>query len=67
MYDFSYSPGYMATYTSVLLETSLFAAKDKNLVWSASSKTFEPEDVNKEIKAFAKLIVSKLKEGKLVP
>ena len=25
------------------------------------------EDVNKEIKAFAKLIVSKLKEGKLVP
>ncbi len=66
MYDYAYTPGYMATYTNVVLETSVFAVKERSLIWSAASETFEPQNINEEIKKLSEILVRKMRESKLV-
>jgi hypothetical protein len=66
MYDYAYSPGYAATYKNVVLETSVFDVKERNLVWSAASETFEPQNINEEVKKLAEILVRKMRESKLV-
>jgi hypothetical protein len=66
MYDYAYAPGYMATYTNVVLETSVFAVKEQSLIWSAASETFEPQNINEEVKKLAEILVRKMRESKLV-
>ena len=66
MYDYAYTPGYMATYTNVVLETSVFAVKEQSLIWSAASETFEPQNINEEIKKLSEILVRKMRESKLV-
>ncbi|WP_455211821.1 hypothetical protein [Kaarinaea lacus] len=66
MYDYAYSPGYMATYTNVVLETSVFAVKEQSLIWSAASETFEPQNINEEVKKLSEILVRKMRESKLV-
>ena len=66
MYDYAYTPGYMASYTNVHLETSVFDVKGRNLVWSAATETFEPQNINEEAKKLAEILVRKMRESKLV-
>ena len=66
MYDYAYSPGYMATYKNVVLETSVFDVKERSLIWSAASETFEPQNINEEIKKLSEILVRKMRESKLI-
>jgi hypothetical protein len=66
MYDYAYTPGYMATYTNVVLETSVFAVKERGLIWSAATETFEPQNINKEVESLSEILVRKMRESKLV-
>ena len=66
MYDYAYTPGYTATYQNVLLETSIFDAKENGLIWSAASETFEPQNINEEVKKLSEILVRKMRESKLL-
>lgn len=66
MYDYAYTPGYMATYTNVLLETSVFDVKGRALIWSAATETFEPQNINKEVAKLAQILVKKMRTTKLI-
>ena len=66
MYDYAYTPGYMATYKNVVLETSVFDVKERHLIWSAASETFEPQNINEEIKKLSEVLVRKMRDSKLV-
>lgn len=66
MYDYVDSPGYMATYKNVHLETNIYRLGDKKLIWSAASETFDPQDVNKVVKELADKIIRRLKQDKLL-
>jgi hypothetical protein len=61
-----YDPPQIYTYDVVTFETSLFEAKTNQLLWSGTTETFSPRDVNKEAKEFATVIVETLAKQRLV-
>lgn len=54
-------------YDIALVETSLFAADGKRVVWSGMTETYEPTSVAKDAPGFADLIVKALQQFGLVP
>jgi hypothetical protein len=66
MYDYAYTPGYVATYTNVLLETSVFSVKERGLIWSAATETFEPQNINEEVKKLSEVLVRKMRQSHLL-
>ncbi|WP_455203668.1 hypothetical protein [Kaarinaea lacus] len=65
MYDYA-DPGYMVTYKYVNLETNIYAAETKTLVWSAASETFDPQNINEEAQQFAQKIVKGVRKSGLI-
>jgi hypothetical protein len=66
MYDYVGSPGYYTTYQNVHLETNIYDVTGKQLIWSAASETFNPEDVNDVVNELAEKFVEQLKSDKLI-
>jgi len=57
----------MATTTdTVVLDTTLWGLNDSTLLWSATTETFEPTNIQHEIEQFSKLIIGALKKQKLI-
>ena len=54
-------------YDIALVETSLFAADRKRVVWSGMTETYEPTSVAKDAPGFANVIVKALQLKGLVP
>jgi len=54
-------------YDVVSVETSVFDARTRSLVWAGVSETYEPRSVAKEAPGFADLIVRSLRERGLLP
>ena len=54
-------------YDIALVETSLFAADGKRVVWSGMTETYEPTSVAKDAPGFADVIVKALQQKGLVP
>jgi len=65
-YETVYSPGYTATYTTVLLETNLYRAETQELIWSMSSDTFEPRSINQLVDSVSKKVLALLVKDKLI-
>jgi len=66
VYPVVYQPGYVDHDVKVRIETSVFAAKppDGELVWTATSDTFNPKDAHKVIKDVVKVVTEEInKEG----
>jgi hypothetical protein len=63
-----YEPPMVYQYDVVTAETSLYSPPQSKLVWSGTTETFSPQDVKKETRGFAKVIIEALrKEGVLRP
>jgi hypothetical protein len=62
-----YSPGYVIENTTVRVETNVYAATapDGELVWTATSDTFNPSSASKVIKGLTKLIVAELTKAQI--
>ena len=54
-------------YDIATVETSLFAADGKRVVWSGMTETYEPTSVAKDAPGFADVIVKALQQRGLVP
>lgn len=61
-----YSPGYMTTQTIVLLETTLYQVKDKELIWSMTSDTVESGSVQQLMKSVTGKVLASLRKGNLI-
>jgi hypothetical protein len=55
------------TYDIVTSETSLFEAKSNRLLWSGTTETFSPRDVNKDTRELAAIIIKALGDQGLIP
>jgi hypothetical protein len=60
------SPGYTVEYETAVLETNLYDLKSDKLIWSARSDTPTDGKIGKHIKDFARDIINRLAEAKLI-
>lgn len=60
------TPGNVVTDTIVSLETNLYETKQQQLVWSVTSETFNPNDINKSIQKLSETIVNRLSKDRLI-
>ena len=60
-----YSPGYVTTFTSVLLETNLYDA-NQQLIWSMSTDTLGFDSVNQLADSVSKKVVELLRKDGLI-
>ena len=67
MYSGWYPMTEVRQYDIASVETSIFDARTKKVVWSGISETYEPRSVAKEAPGFADLIIKSLRERGLVP
>jgi predicted small secreted protein len=65
-YPYIQNPGYVQTYKSVDLETNIYGSENHQLIWSAASQSFDPENVNDVVNDLAKLFIKELKHNKLI-
>lgn len=65
-YKVVHEPGYYETRTTYRLETNLYAASDGSLVWSADSRTVNPDSIEEGIDSVTIAMVAKLKEEGLL-
>ena len=61
-----YSPGYITQDTIVLLETNIYRVSDEALIWSATSETFNPGDVDQEIQGLVEILTEMFRDQGLV-
>lgn len=61
-----YEPPRLERYKIVTLETNLWDMESKSLVWSGTTRTFQPGDVGKEVMEFAGVIIGALERNSLV-
>jgi len=52
--------------TIVTLEINMYDTKNEKLIWAITTETFEPGNINKEVKGLSKKIIKSLKKGKLL-
>jgi hypothetical protein len=62
-----HSPGYTVTHRVVHLETRLYDADSGELVWSALSETFDPDEPGDTIESATAAFVKRLAEDGLIP
>jgi hypothetical protein len=64
VYQQVYSPGYLREDTAVRVETNFYSATPPNeeLIWTATSDSFNPKSAQKAIDGIVKLIVKDLKK-----
>ena len=67
MYSAWYPMTDVRQYDIATVETSLFAANGKQVVWSGMTETYEPTSVAKDAPGFADVIVKALQQRGLLP
>jgi hypothetical protein len=67
LYSHWYPVTEVRQYDIAMVETSLFAADGKRVVWSGMTETYEPTAVAKDAPGFADVIVKALQQRGLVP
>lgn len=62
IYDEMYTPGYYTTNTNYVLEADIYTVNDDDeLVYSAQTRSYDPESVKSLAESFSKAIVEELK------
>jgi len=59
-------PGYFETATVLRLETNIYSLADEKLIWSGTSETYDPQDVQTEAKNLAQAVRQTLKKEGLI-
>jgi len=67
VYDRVYEPGYTLTFTTVSLETSLYRAPSKRVAWGMRTKSVDPHNINRLVKALVNETVANLGESGFLP
>jgi hypothetical protein len=67
MYTGWYPVTEVRQYDIATVETTLFDARTKSVVWAGVSETYEPRSVAKEAPGFADVIIKALRERGLLP
>jgi hypothetical protein len=62
----AYAPPSAYQYEVITVETNLWRTAPEEMVWSATTETVQPSNLNEEIKRFAGLIIDKLASTKLI-
>lgn len=65
-YGVAYSPGYMAEWTTIQIETNVFSTATEKLVWSAVSKTVDATSPQEVTDSVAGAVIEGLIEGKVL-
>ena len=52
---------------TAIVETTLFDAKSRRVIWSGTSETLNPTSVQKDAPAFADVILGALRKDGLLP
>ncbi len=60
------TPGNVVTDTIVSLETNLYETKKNQLIWSITTETFNPDNINKSIKKLSETIANRLSKDRLI-
>jgi hypothetical protein len=61
-----YSPGYYSEDKIYYIETNLYDAETEELIWSAQSQTYNPENLSRFSRDFGKEIVQRLLEDNIL-
>lgn len=61
-----YSPGYYSTSKTYILESNLYDAETKDLLWTVQSKAFNPTNFTKFIEGYSKVMSEQLKSDGLL-
>lgn len=62
-----YSPGYYTTDKTYFIETNLYDTNTEELIWSAQSETYNPNNLSSFSEEFAQAIVEKMEEDNIIP
>ncbi len=65
-YTVVHEPGYMVETTTVTLESNLYDASSEQIVWTAQSRTFNPEDTLANIESLATQVTRNLDRHNLL-
>ncbi len=58
--------GYYVSNTTVSLEINMYETQTAKLIWAITTETFEPKNINKEIKILSAIIIKELKKDNLL-
>lgn len=61
-----YEPPRLEQYKIVILETNLWDMRTKSLVWSGTTRTFQPGEIHREAVEFAGVIIGALEQNGLI-
>lgn len=61
-----YDPPMVTQTDTLVLETNLYGVDEAHLLWSGTTQTFEPTNLNQEMPGFTKVIIGALQKRKLI-
>jgi hypothetical protein len=65
-YETVSDPSRVAKYTTVFIETNIYATRDQRLIWSARSASYDPESTLEIVDALSAEVITSLKDGGLL-
>ncbi len=65
-YGMAYDPGYMVDITIASLETNIYETAGEKLIWSMTTESFSPDQLDKIISELESLIFDKLSKDSLI-
>lgn len=66
IYDNIYTPEYYDTSTSYILEADIYTLKGDELIYSAQTRSYDPDSAKSLAESFSRSIISELKEKEIV-
>ena len=59
-YRMMFQPGYVVTNTTVILETNVYSAQTKELLWTGNTRSFNPSSADRVVEELSKIVVGEL-------
>lgn len=59
-YRLMFRPGYVVTNTTVILETNVYSAKTKALLWTGNTRSFNPSSADRVVEELSRIVVDEL-------
>jgi hypothetical protein len=61
-----YDPGYVRTDTVVRVDTDVYSARDRRLIWASTSKTYDPSSVRKLVDEVTTAVTKQMRKQGLI-
>ena len=63
---YAHTPGHFIQQKSVRLESNLYEAREKKMIWTATSETIDLETVDEIVNSLAKVVIQSLRDTQLI-